>query len=133
MALSSLTTNISSSATTFTFTTPIKLDRSNYLIWKSQILSSVRANELESLLDGSRICPDQFLSSTQGNSDAMFNASASSTITSQENPEFHVWKKQDQMLLSWLLSSISIEILSLVVNSKTSYELWSSLEQQFGS
>ncbi|KAH9682619.1 retrovirus-related pol polyprotein from transposon RE1 [Citrus sinensis] len=133
MALSSLTTNISSSATTFTFTTPIKLDRSNYLIWKSQILSSVRANELESLLDGSKICPDQFLSSTQGNSDAMFNASTSSTVTSQENPEFHVWKKQDQMLLSWLLSSISIEILSLVVNSKTSYELWSSLEQQFGS
>ena len=74
MALSSLSTNISSSATTFTFTTPIKLDRSNYLIWKSQILSSVRANELESLLDGSKICPDQFLSSTQGNSDAIFNA-----------------------------------------------------------
>ena len=63
----------------------------------------------------------------------MFNASASSTVASQENPEFHVWRKQDQMLLSWLLSSISIEILSLVVNSKTSYELWSSLEQQFGS
>ena len=62
----------------------------------------------------------------------MFNASASSTVVSQENPEFHVWRKQDQMLLSWLLSSISIEILSLVVNSKTSYELWSSLEQQFG-
>ncbi|KAH9766800.1 retrovirus-related pol polyprotein from transposon RE1 [Citrus sinensis] len=123
MALSSLNTNISSSATTFTFTTPIKLDRSNYLIWKSQILSSVRANELESVLDGSRICPDQFLSSTQGNS----------TVASRENPQFAVWRKQDQMLLSWLLSSISVKILSLVVNSKTSYELWSSLEQQFGS
>lgn len=37
------------------------------------------------------------------------------------------------MLLSWLLSSIRVEILSLVVNSKTSHELWTSLEQQFGS
>ncbi|KAH9699266.1 retrovirus-related pol polyprotein from transposon RE1 [Citrus sinensis] len=37
------------------------------------------------------------------------------------------------MLLSWLMSSISLEILSLVVNSKTSLELWISLEQQFGS
>ena len=37
------------------------------------------------------------------------------------------------MLLSWLMSSISIEILSLVVNSETSLELWTSLEQQFGS
>lgn len=32
------------------------------------------------------------------------------------------------MLLSWLLSSINVEILSLVVNSKISHELWTSLE-----
>lgn len=37
------------------------------------------------------------------------------------------------MLLSWLLSSINVEILSLVVTSKTSHELWTSLEQQFSS
>ena len=30
------------------------------------------------------------------------------------------------------MSSISIEILSLMVNSETSLELWTSLEQQFG-
>lgn len=36
------------------------------------------------------------------------------------------------MLLSWLLSSINVEILSIVVISKTSQELWTSLEQQFG-
>ena len=30
------------------------------------------------------------------------------------------------------MSSISIEILSLVVNSQTSHELWTNLEQQFG-
>ena len=37
------------------------------------------------------------------------------------------------MLLSWLFSSINVEILSLVVNSKSSRELWISLEQQFRS
>ena len=37
------------------------------------------------------------------------------------------------MLLSWILSSINLEILNLVVNSETSLELWTSLEQQFGS
>lgn len=37
------------------------------------------------------------------------------------------------MPLSWLLTSIRVEILSLMVNSKTSHELWISLEQQFGS
>ena len=44
-----------------------------------------------------------------------------------------MWKKHDQMLLSWLFSSINVEILSLVVNSKSFRELWISLEQQFRS
>ena len=66
MASSSVNTSIASpltaSVSSFTFTNPIKLDRSNYTIWKSQILSSVQANELEGLLNGSKLCPDQFLS-----------------------------------------------------------------------
>ena len=36
------------------------------------------------------------------------------------------------MILSWLLPSINVEILSIVVNSKTSRELWISLQEQFG-
>lgn len=31
------------------------------------------------------------------------------------------------------MSSINVEILSPVVNSKTSHEVWTNLEQQFGS
>ena len=37
------------------------------------------------------------------------------------------------MSLSWLLTSIRVEILNLVVNFKTFHKLWISLEQQFGS
>lgn len=123
MAFLSLNTNASSSITTFTFTTPIKLDKSNYTIWKSQILSSVRSNELESLLDGLQACPYQFLTGDSSNADDVV----------QENPTYVIWNKQDQMLLSWLLSSIKVEILSLGGTSKTSNELWTSLEPQFGS
>lgn len=122
MASSSLNTNVSSSISTFTFTTLIKLDRSNYTIWKSQILSSVWANELESFLDGSRACPNQYLSGESASTDAIV----------LENLAYAAWKRQDQMLLSWLLSSINVEILSLVVNSKTSHELWTNLDEQFG-
>ena len=49
--------------TTLTFTTPVKLDRTNYMIWKQQVLSSIRGNGLEGYIDGSKICPDQYLSS----------------------------------------------------------------------
>ncbi|KAL9438183.1 hypothetical protein AB3S75_023949 [Citrus x aurantiifolia] len=47
--------------TSFTVTNPIKRDRSNYMIWKQQVLSSIRGNGLEGYIDGSRICPGQFL------------------------------------------------------------------------
>lgn len=123
MASSSFNINVSSSISTFTFTIPIKLDMSNYMIWKSQILSSVRANDLESLLDGSRICPDQFPTDESGGT----------SVVPSKNLTYAVWKKQDQMLLSWLLTSIRVEILNLVVNFKTFHKLWISLEQQFGS
>ena len=93
------------------------------MIWKSQILSSVRANGLEDLFDGSKTSPDQFLQSE----------TESAYIDAELNPAYTTWKRKDQLLLSWLMSSISIEILSLVVNSETSLELWTSLEQQFGS
>ncbi|KAH9751420.1 retrovirus-related pol polyprotein from transposon RE1 [Citrus sinensis] len=93
MAFLSSNPNTTISVSSFTFTSPIKLDRSNYTIWKSQILSSVRANGLEDHLDSSKSCPDQFLQSESENS----------------------------------------EILSLVVNSEISLELWTSLVQQFGS
>ncbi|KAH9727159.1 hypothetical protein KPL70_008548 [Citrus sinensis] len=93
------------------------------MIWKSQILSFVRANGLEDLLDGSKTSPDQFLQSE----------TESASGDAELNPAYTTWKRKDQLLLSWLMSSISIEILSLVVNSETSLELWTSLERQFGS
>ena len=124
MASSSLSTNVSSAISTFTFATPLKLDRSNYTIWKSQILSAIRANDLEGFLDGSRTCPNQLLPGESTSTEAAIIS---------ENSAYTAWKRQDQMILSWLLSSISVEILSIVVNSKTSRELWMSLEEQFGS
>ncbi|KAH9698429.1 hypothetical protein KPL71_024008 [Citrus sinensis] len=105
MAFSSSNPNTTIYVSSFTFTSPIKLDQSNYTIWKSQILSSVRANGLEDHLDSSKSCPDQFLQSESENSE----------VETQTNPAFTTWKRKDQMLLSWMLSSINLEILSLVM------------------
>lgn len=63
MALTNSNSQSNASAiASFTFTTPVKLDRTNYTIWKQQVLSLVRGNGLESYIDGSNLCPDQFLS-----------------------------------------------------------------------
>ena len=82
----------------------------------------MHANGLEDHLDSSNSCLDQFLQSEFENSE----------VKTQTNLAFTTWKRKDQMLLSWMLSSINLEILSLVVKSETSLELWTSLEQQFG-
>jgi hypothetical protein len=49
----------------------------------------------------------------------------SSTI----NLSFLRWKQQDQLILSVLLSSLSIDVLHLVVNYDTSYCVWRTLEK----
>ena len=115
-------THISSGTSfTFTFTTPIKLDRTNYTIWKQQVLSSIRGNGLKSYIDGSKLCPYQFFPNRSGFDEA--------NREDQENPDYAAWKRQDQLLPSWIMSSMSLEIFSLVVSSQTYFELWKNLEK----
>lgn len=68
--------------TSFTFTNPIKLDFKSYTTWKQQILSSIRGNGLEGYINGSRLCPDQFLPPRYGYEGSYSN------IEGQENPEY---------------------------------------------
>ncbi|KAH9785453.1 retrovirus-related pol polyprotein from transposon RE1 [Citrus sinensis] len=105
---SNQTTNVS-----YTFPTPIKLDRSNYLIWKMQVLASIQGNGLEGYIDGSITAP----------------------YTDQRilNSEFVIWKRTDQQLLGWLLSSMTESVLGIVLGCKTSFEVWKTLEKLSGS
>ena len=47
------------------------------------------------------------------------------------NPTFLFWKLQDQLILSSLLSSLSMDVLHLVVDCQTSSSVWRTLEQAF--
>ncbi|KAH9667020.1 retrovirus-related pol polyprotein from transposon RE1 [Citrus sinensis] len=108
---------------TYVFTTPIKLTQSNFMLWKSQVISSIRANELEGFVDGSHVCPPKVFMSPGPNR---------TTITTP-NPEYQIWRKQDHILLSWLLSSLSEGVLGTVVDCSTSCEVWTTLANQFGA
>ncbi|KAL6321290.1 hypothetical protein AAG906_016324 [Vitis piasezkii] len=66
-------------------TLPVKLDRTNYILWKSQIDNVVFANGFEDFIDGSSICPDKELSS------------------GLINPAFVAWRRQDRTILENLL------------------------------
>jgi len=54
---------------------------------------------------------------------------SSSTI----NPSFLCWKQQDQLILSALLSSLSMDVLHLVVECHTSSCVWHTLKKALAS
>lgn len=50
--------------TTFSFITPIKLDRSNHMLWRNQVLACIRGNWLEGYITGEKAAPNQFIDSS---------------------------------------------------------------------
>ena len=64
MASSSSTTSNQSSYISFSFSTPVKLDRSNFMIWRKQVLTTLRGNHLEDFISGNQIIPEQYISNT---------------------------------------------------------------------
>ena len=101
--------------------TNIKLDRSNFPYWKSHILSAVKAHGLEDCF-----CLVQ-------NSNLMRFVDPGSSSASLCNLEYISWKRLDQFVMSWLLSSISEQMLGHVVHYQYSAEIWSILEQLFST
>lgn len=91
----------------------LKLDRQNFLLWRAQFLPLLRGYELEGYVSGALPCPPKFLSSTN------------TTI----NPNYITWQKQDNILLGWILSSLTELVLAL----STSTSVWQALDHMFAS
>jgi len=72
-------------------------------------------------VDGSVPCPPSHI----------FDSSAGSF--SIINPSFFRWKQQNQLILSALLSSLSVDVLHLVVDCYTSHCVWRTLEKALAS
>lgn len=53
--------------------------------------------------------------------------------TTTINPEYTAWVKQDQILLGWILSSLTEPVLAQVVGLETSYDVWNALQRHFAS
>ncbi|RVW61330.1 Retrovirus-related Pol polyprotein from transposon RE1 [Vitis vinifera] len=96
-------------------TLPMKLDRTNYILWKSQIDNVVFANGFEDFIDGSSICPDKELSS------------------GLNNPAFVAWRRQDRTILNWLYSSLTPAIMAQIIGHNSSHSAWNALEKTFSS
>ena len=111
----------SSSSTLVQLGPPVseKLTRDIYLLWKAQFLPTVRGAQLMGILDGSTKTPMKILE-VQKDKDK-------ETIP---NPEYDSWLAKDQ-LLSYLLNSVTKEVLTQVASLTSSLEVWKALEIMF--
>ncbi|GAV62079.1 UBN2_3 domain-containing protein [Cephalotus follicularis] len=93
----------------------IKLTSTNYLIWRSQLLALLRGYDLLSFVDGTTQPPMKTLDD------------------GSPNLAYTAWQKQDQLLLSWLFSSLTESIYAQVVGLDTSRSVWKFLNSAFAS
>ncbi|KAL5788342.1 hypothetical protein ACOSP7_005291 [Xanthoceras sorbifolium] len=108
-------------AKTLNFNLPIKLDKTNYVNWKAQVTAAIKAFELEEMISSSHQPPNQFIEELDDEGVKILKS----------NPQYRAWKRADQILLCWLLSTISAGELGQVNKSKTSIEAWTTLERLY--
>ncbi|KAL4290741.1 hypothetical protein GQ457_14G021720 [Hibiscus cannabinus] len=94
----------------------VVLDEMNFLLWKQQVLLTVRSHRLEKLLTGAMKPP------------------AETVVVDGEtlpNEEYETFVAQDSALASWLLSTISAHLLPQFVGVETAAAVWSTVLKFF--
>jgi hypothetical protein len=100
---------------------PTKLEASTYLAWKNQFGPIFRSHDLMGFVDGLEPCPAKFLLDDKGN--------ATSTV----DPDYLLWNKKDQFVLSVLNATLTEKLLSTIVGLNTARQVWTSLSNRFAS
>ena len=99
--------------------TTIKLNGSNFLVLKQQILTIILGYELDSYLMDDQVIPPKMIQGADG--------------SSRPNPAFLAWRRQDQLLASWIQSSLTENIMVLIVGMDTTHQIWKALETNFAN
>ena len=99
----------------------VKLDHSNYMLWKFQICSTLNAYALFDIVDGTYPCPNKYYKDIDG------------ILSLQVNHEYLQWCAKDQVLISMISATLSQLALSLVISQKSAKGVWDSLERRYTS
>ena len=111
----------------------IKLQSDNYLLWTTQLLPLLRSYDLIGFVGGTKPSPSPTITTTTATPTSPSENSAPPTITILPNPSYEDWIRKDQMVLSWLISSLSPEVLPYVVGLNSAAVVWWALRSAFGT
>ncbi|XP_072146538.1 uncharacterized protein [Setaria viridis] len=99
-----------------------KLTRDNFVLWKAQFLPAVRGAKVLGILDGTISEPRPVI-----------EADVDGKKKQIPNPEHDSWVEKDQQLLSYLVNSVSKEVLAGIATATTSAEAWKALGVMFAA
>jgi uncharacterized membrane protein YgcG len=110
------------SASSFTGLITINLDRTNFSVWKAQVMPAIYGANLFGHLDGSIAAPPQHLSEGEGE-----------VKHDVPNPAYAVWHRQDQIVVGALLSHMHINILAQMTSYTSAGAIWKALHALFAA
>ena len=126
MAFAASSSALSAALSLTTFLPPVseKLNRTNHQSWKAQVLAALRGAQLADWLETNTEPPARYLPKKKpGDEDEVPVA----------NPEFGAWVAKEQIVLSYLLTNLSKEILGHVNTETTAKGTWAAIEALFAS
>lgn len=97
----------------------VKLGENNFLLWKYQIMLVLEGYDVQDFVLGTINIPAQFIVDKDGQV--------------AKNPKYSFHMHQDKLLASWLILTISDEILIHLTNARTSFDVWTAIERKFAT
>jgi hypothetical protein len=94
-----------------------KLSRENHLLWKAQVLPALRGAQVMGLLDGSDPAPEKTLEVEDENKKKII----------VPNPAYGIWISRDQQVVSYLLKTLSPDVLADVLGLEHAAEIWKTM------
>jgi hypothetical protein len=101
----------------------LKLNPTNYPLWREQALALAESQELVDHLTDEEPSPTKY--TTQ---DLATNIEYSTPMLSNE---YISWRKSDQLLRGWIIGTLLEEALSIVIGVETTYDVWEALKNAY--
>ncbi|KAJ9675704.1 hypothetical protein PVL29_024571 [Vitis rotundifolia] len=95
----------------------VKLDVTNYPIWKRQAQTAIRGYGLEGFILGTQEVPPELIQVEDG--------------TQMVNPAYISYQQQDHLLASWILASMSPSFLPQLAGCDTALDIWNTVGNIF--
>lgn len=95
-----------------------KLTSTNFITWRLQVKALLEAHELHVFVDDTNQTPPETVTDAEG------------VVT--PNPALAVWKRQDRLLYSSLLGTLTLNIQPVVARATTTREIWTLLHNIYG-